>query len=256
MYSTSVYYYIPRQDVVLYTGTSPRSYQTVYSKNLKLHKGVDNRIQFRFINQEQKPVDVSSAVSNSNQITFRLMDYQANAILLETALTPIGLNLTGILELQLTANQLDEFDAQKCYYSLEIPVNSFNQPVFTDSSSGARGVIEICNSVLPAHMPSTTVTIPSHPIPSFNTVTFHSSVYDNTYNPSLTLQTFFTNFMGTVTIQGSTSQDMDFYDIDSVTYGSDSPFTDTDYYTITGFHPFIRLSVIYSQGSLDNIIAR
>lgn len=256
MYSTSVYYYIPRQEVVLYTGTSPRSYQTVYSKNLKLHKGVDNRIQFRFINQEQKPVDVSSAVSGSNQITFRLMDYQANTILLETALTSIGLDLTGILELQLMEGQLAGFDSQKCYYSLEIPVGSFNQPVFTDSNSGARGIMEICDSVLPAHMPSTTITIPSLPVPVNGVTTFQSSVYDNTYNPSLTLQTYFTNFVGNVTVQGSTSQDVDFYDINTVQYGSSTPFTDTDYYVIDGFHPFIRLNVVSTQGTLDNIIAR
>ena len=58
MYSTSVSYYIPRQTVVLYSGSSPRSYQTVYAKNLKIHKGIDNTLQFQFINQDQKPVDL------------------------------------------------------------------------------------------------------------------------------------------------------------------------------------------------------
>jgi hypothetical protein len=31
----------------------------VYAKPLTLNKGVDNRIQFQFLNQEQKPVDIT-----------------------------------------------------------------------------------------------------------------------------------------------------------------------------------------------------
>ena len=61
MYSTSVKIYTPRQTVVLYSGSSPRRYMTVYSKNLKIHKGIDNQIQFQFINQDQK-VQIASIV--------------------------------------------------------------------------------------------------------------------------------------------------------------------------------------------------
>ena len=31
----------------------------VYAKPLTLNKGVDNKIQFQFLNQEQKPVDIT-----------------------------------------------------------------------------------------------------------------------------------------------------------------------------------------------------
>lgn len=258
MYSTNVYYYIPRQDVVLYVGSSPRSYQAVYAKPLKLHKGVDNRIQFRFINQEQKPVDVTGKT-----ITCKIIDYKGVEILASISLvsTTPSLDQTGILELRVTSDIVSQFDSQKCYYSLEIPVGDFDLPVFVDSNAGARGVIEICDSVYPAHVPSTTVTLPTHVEPSNNIpVTINSSVYTNTRSPSATIQTYFTNFVGNVTVQGSTSMDVDFYDIQTYQYGivDDvvTPFTDTDGYTVTGFHPFLRLNISYSQGTLDNIIAR
>ena len=64
MYSTQVFVYTQRQIVVLLSGYSPRSYMPQYAKPLTLHKGVDNQIQFQFLNQQQKPVDITGK-SNS-----------------------------------------------------------------------------------------------------------------------------------------------------------------------------------------------
>ena len=58
-YSTSVYLYTPRQQIVLFGGNSARRYEIVYAKNLTLNKGVLNTLQFQFINQQQKPVDIT-----------------------------------------------------------------------------------------------------------------------------------------------------------------------------------------------------
>ena len=120
MYSTSVYYFIPRQTVVLNVGSSPRRYNTVYAKNLKLHKGVDNRLQFQFLNQEQKPVDVTG-----KEITVRIISEDTSATLIKAALVPV-LALNGIMELQLMAAELEDIHAQRASYSIEIPVGQFN----------------------------------------------------------------------------------------------------------------------------------
>ena len=73
MYSTSVFYYVQRNIVVLLSGYSPRRYMPVYAKPLTLHKGVDNQIQFQFLNQEQKPVDITG-----KSITCRILNYTGN----------------------------------------------------------------------------------------------------------------------------------------------------------------------------------
>ena len=111
MYATSVFYYIQRQIVVLLSGYSPRKYMPVYAKPLTLHKGVDNQIQFQFLNQEQKPVDITG-----KEITCRILNYEGNQVLLQKALT-LQLPLTGISALILNAADLENIDAQKCYYS-------------------------------------------------------------------------------------------------------------------------------------------
>jgi hypothetical protein len=53
---------------------------------------------------------------------------------------------------------LENIEAQKCYYSLEIPVNEFDYPVFVDQNAGARGVMNIVNSVLPNFVASYEIT--------------------------------------------------------------------------------------------------
>ena len=248
VYSTNVYLYVPRQVVVTLVGNSPRRYETVYAKNLKLHKGVDNKIQFKFINQEQKAVDITG-----KEITIRVINSDGSTVLIKKALTLI-LPLTGLAEFQLLASELENIDSQKAHYSIEIPLSGFDLPVFVDSDSGARGVISIEDSILPKHTPSMEVSIPTHPSPVSNTVTFTSSVINTSYNPVLTIQSYFDNFSGIVKIQGSTIPDNDWYDItESDPYLSHS---DTDYYTIAGYHPFVRLQFQCTQGNVTDILVR
>lgn len=247
MYSTNVYFYIPRQTVVLYSGNSPRRYNTVYAKNLTLHKGVDNKLQFHFINQEQKPVDITD-----KEITCRILSSDGTTILLQKALT-LTLPLTGLAELQVNAGELIDIGAQVGSYTLEIPVSSFDLPIFVDSSSGARGKIAIVDSVMPSFTPSSTVNIPTHPVPSGAEVTFYSSVIDTKDTPALSIQTNYTNFTGNVNAQGSTTG-TEWYDIDAVqTYTS---LTDSIGQVVNGFHPKVRLKFVYTEGTVDRILAR
>lgn len=248
VYSTNVYLYVPRQVVVTLVGNSPRRYETVYAKNLKLHKGVDNKIQFKFINQEQKAVDITD-----KEITIRVISFDGTQVLIKKALT-LTLPLTGLAEFQLLSTELENINAQKAMYSIEIPQSGFDLPVFVDSNSGARGVMDIEDSILPKHVPSMDVSIPSHPTPVSNTVTFTTSVINTTYNPALTIQAYYDNFSGVVKVQGSTIPDNDWYDItEGETYIGQSM---TTYYTVQGFHPFVRMQFQCTQGNVTDVLVR
>jgi hypothetical protein len=220
----------------------------VYAKNLKLHKGVDNRIQFKFVNQEQKPVDITDA-----EITIRVLSSDGTKVLIKKALTNT-LPATGLAEFQLLSTELENINAQKAMYSLEIPQSSFDLPVFVDSDAGARGMMFIEDSVLPKHVPSMDVTIPSHSTPVSNTVTFTSSVINTTYNPVLTIQAYYANFSGIVKVQGSTIPDNDWYDITEPTVYLDQ--STTDYYTVNGYHPYVRLQFQCTQGDVTSLLVR
>lgn len=256
MYSTSVFVYTQRQIVVLLTGLSPRKYMPVYAKPLTLHKGVDNQLQFQFINQEEKPVDITG-----KEITCRIISYTGTEILLQKALT-VQFGLTGIASLFLNASDLENIVPQKAYYSLEIPVGMFDFPVFVDQNAGARGDLNIVNSVLPSFVPSAVISIPTgQPFPNLananigngNANTYFTSVFETNNNPVLTIQVNYNRFFGNVIVQGSTQVDSDWYPIQAHSYANTS---DTFGYVVKGYHPYVRVSFTSNSGEVDKVLSR
>lgn len=231
----------------------------VYAKPLTLHKGVDNQLQFQFLNQEQKPVDITG-----KEITCRIISYDGSEVLLRKALTPT-LALNGLAVLTVNAADIEDISAQKAHYSLEIPVGEFGFPVFVDQNAGARGDMNIVNSVLPAFIPSANVTIPTgQPFPNIdsnnsiqnalpNANTYYSSVINTENNPVLTLQTSFYQYNGDVTVEGSSIVDADWYPITTDAYSNNSA---TQGYVIQGYHPYIRMVFTSNTGAVTNILSR
>lgn len=229
-----------------------------YAKPLTLNKGVDNRIQFQLLNQEQKPVDITD-----KEITFRLLNSDGDKLLLQTALRNT-LSLKGIAVLELNASDIEDISAQRAHYSLEIPEEDFDFPVFVDQDAGARGDMMILDSVLPSFVSSDEVTIPQmQDFPNnvssgeasygLTEYTYHSSTINTEDNPILTLQTKFNEFEGNVIIEGSTQPDVNWYEITSSTYANTS---DTFGYTIKGYHPFVRMTFVSESGEVEKILAR
>lgn len=251
-YSTSVFIYTPRQIVIISTGNG--FFMPQYSKPLSIHKGVDNQLRFQFLNSEQKPVDITG-----KSITCRIINYDGTQVLVKKALT-LQLPVTGIATLDLNAAEIEDIPTQKAYYSLEIPVGEFDYPVYIDQNAGARGDLNIVNSILPSFVPSEIVTIPSgQNFPNLHTdtqspnYTYYSSVINTQDNPILTIQAQYSEYEGNIVIQGSTLVDSDWYTITTEEY---SNVSETKGYTITGFHPFVRLEFNSDQGEVSNILAR
>ncbi len=228
-----------------------------YAKPLTLHKGVDNQIQFQFLNQEQKPVDITG-----KEITCRVISSDGTEVLLKKALT-VQLALTGIASLYVNAAEIENIEAQKAHYSLEIPIGEFDFPVFVDQNAGARGDMNIVNSVLPAFIPSQSVSIPTgQPFPNINpnanansnSVTYYTSVITTNDNPILTLQAQFSDYYGNVLIEGSTIVDADWYPISNVF--SYANVSDTVGYTVRGYHPYVRMQFVSNVGVVTNVLAR
>ncbi len=259
-YSTAAFIFTQRQIVILLSGNSPRAFMPVYAKTMMLHKGVDNKLQFQFLNQEQKPVDITG-----KNIICRIINYDGTEVLIRKGLT-LELPLTGIAYLKLNAAEIEDIPAQMCHYSLEIPVGEFGYPVFVDPAAGARGQINIVDSVLPSFVPSETVTIPTgQPFPNLdsnnsianvlpNANTYYSSVINTNDNPILTLQAHLHEFNGDVGIEGTFSSTLtDWYPITSNAYFET---TETVGFTVHGFHPFIRMVFTSNTGTVSNILAR
>jgi hypothetical protein len=137
----------------------------------------------------------------------------------------------------------------------------FDYPVFVDQNAGARGDMNIVNSILPSFVPSEVVTIPTgQPFPNISNssgntnLVYYTSVINTQDNPILTIQTKYEEFYGNVTIQGSSIVDGDWYDI--TTDEDLADVSETRGYTVRGFHPYIKVEFSSNSGAVTNILAR
>ena len=82
MYSTQAYIYQQITSVLLIdTGdgeTFTYRYNPVYAKKLTINKGIDNVLLFQFINQEEKPVDITGS-----SFMFRVVNTNGTEIIIE-----------------------------------------------------------------------------------------------------------------------------------------------------------------------------
>lgn len=254
MYSTEVFIYQQRQTVVLPSTDSERFYMPHYSKSLMLHRGVDNVIQFKFLNQEQRSVDITNF-----EINCRIISSDGTTVLLSKLLT-ITLPLTGIANLELSAADLADVEPQKCGYSLEFTQGGKSLTAYMDNGAGARGHITIVDSVFPNIVESSTITIPTgqvFPLSSANALspacTYTSSVFSSKNNPDSTIQITYAGFTGVANIQGSSANDANWYTIATRNYAN---ITMTDAVSFRGYHPYIRVEFISNCGVASNVAIR
>jgi hypothetical protein len=228
MYSSSIYLYKQTQDVTLLTPGTTNSlrYQTVYSKNLKLHKGVDNVLQFHFKNQDQVKRDLTGLT-----FTFRLISQTTEDLLLEQPLTIIDI-LKGYAEVNVAKEELDKIAAQHAYYSIEQDNGTLTAPVFVDEQAGGRGVCDIVESVYPKHKASANLALGQ----------LYGGVQDSAeyLTDAVDLHTFqvsIDSFTGTMQIQGAVDN------------------TGT-WYNIAGSHPKLRAHFAVTAGTVKKVLIR
>ena len=241
MYSTTAYLYQQKQQVLLIDTSGAyfdRRWQPVYTKNLKIHRGVDNVILFEFVNQDEKPVNITGST-----ITFRLISTNGDILLLSKDLEILNATY-GRAKVTLLSTELDTVDAQPVGWSLErnTVTSALYEPVFTDAYSGGRGKADVVDSVYPGFVPSEIMTVPTNPEISLeNPNRNHTSAVYVQGRPLVTFQMTFDNFSGNVKPQGSNTQLGPWYDI-----GSQRQYInqlERDYWNVEGYHNYVRFEV-------------
>jgi len=271
MYSTQVYLYQQLARVLLMdTGggeTFIYRYDPVYAKRLTINKGVDNVILFEFINQEQKPVNVTGS-----GFVFRVINTQSNELLLQKPMVILN-GATGRVKVEFDGSELLDVLAQPASYSIQRtqPGGGYSDAVFVDAQAGARAPVDIVDSVLPQYVPSAPLTIPTMELSA--QFSYDGSGYENypnspywagggaggpgggwnSYvNPQFvssfieprqavtTIQMDLVGYTGTIKAQAADNYQSIFYNItESTTYFNE---TRTIYMNIVGWHPLVRLA--------------
>ena len=226
----------------------------MYAKNLKIHKGVMNKLQFQFLNQEQKNTNFS--VYTNPRVIFRLINSVGNVELFKKQANMVY-SLTGLVEVVLENTDVQDLPAEKLFYTLELVTDAGNSPIFLDNNAEVRGTITVEDSVLPNRVPSTVITIPSHPILNpLNPVPYYSNTFQTDNKPYTWVQVKYADFIGDVQVQGSTSQsDTAWYDIDTPRSFIDAT-SETEGFRVDGYHPFLRFKITSGAGELNKILVR
>ena len=268
MYSTTAYIYQQLTRVLLVdTGggeTFTYRYDPVYAKRLTINKGVDNVLLFEFINQQEKPVNITGST-----FVWRAIDTAGDKILLEKPMVTLNA-ATGRAKVTLTAEELLTVQAQPANYSIARTSGNLTEAVFTDAQAGARAPVDIVDSVLPQFAPSSELTIPTTELSSQvsyggssygaypmggsfwsgnpNGATYYNSWINPEFfssfieprGPITTIQFTMLNYTGTIKVQAAENYQSIWYNVtDSVTYYNE---TKTEQITIVGWYPLLRLA--------------
>lgn len=265
MYSTTLYLYQQRTQVLcIDTGsgfTFTYRYNPVYAKILTINKGIDNVLLFEFVNQNEKPVNITGST-----LVFRVLNTEGTQVVLQQPMTILNA-ATGRAKVTLLANQLLTVLAQPAYYTITRASGNLIESVFVDAQSGSRAPINVVDSVLPQHVPSNMLTVPTVKITaqgsadgtSFDSggnYAFQGNPNGTNYYNSFALTAYFSSFIvpthsvttvqmtligytGTVKAQAAA-------DYESVPYNvteSESYYDHTGpvYLNIVGWHPLLRV---------------
>jgi hypothetical protein len=262
MYATPAYLYQQIQLVLMVDITGQgavfdRRWRPVYAKNLKLNLGVDNVILFQFQNQDQKPVNISGST-----FTFRIISQNGENLLYARELVSLN-NATGRAKVTIPAADTLNFQEQPASWSLEVSSGNLDQAVFTDDYAGARGDIDIVDSVFPAFVASSELTIGAQ-APVGNV--YYSSTLTTDGSRLITFQIDTGSFVGNLAVEGATASadtnpewyNIDFQDLRTGNIVEEITLTDPQRLGINveGYHPYIRLELTQTSGNIQQILYR
>lgn len=263
MYVTTAYLYQQIQTILLVDITGigsvfERRWRPVYAKNLKLNLGVDNVILFQFQNQDQKPVNISGST-----FTFRIISQNGETLLYAREMISLS-DALGRVKVVIPSADTLVLQAQPASWSIEVSSGDLSQAVYTDDYAGARGVIDIVDSVFPAFVDSALLTIPDQ---APDSSVYYSSTIDTDGRGMTSLQLDAQAFTGSVRVEGSTDADaenVDWYDINFLDLDTGATVdslhfvgsTERRGINVQGFHPYLRLSIDIENGSIDPIYYR
>ncbi len=265
MYSTTVYLYQQITKVLLIDtsgGYFTARYDPVYAKQLTINKGVDNVLLFEFINQDEKPVNITGS-----SFVFRVVNQAGDELLITKDMEILSAAL-GRVKVVLNSEDTINIQAQPASYSIQRAAGNYVQAAYVDANSQARADCNIVDSILPQFIPSAECTVPdmygknnyvgtaptnwpdwaNNPQPqnSIQMTEFYSSFMPTNGSSLTTVKFDLVGYTGTVKVQAAQNYESVWYNVSETReYVGE---TVSDYFNIVGFHPLLRLALNNSIG--------
>lgn len=265
MYSTTVYLYQQITKVLLIDtsgGYFTARYDPVYAKQLTINKGVDNVLLFEFINQDEKPVNITGS-----SFVFRVVNQTGDELLITKDMEILSAAL-GRVKVVLNTEDTINIQAQPASYSIQRAAGNYVQAAYVDANSQARADCNIVDSVLPQFIPSAECTVPDlygknnyvgtaptnwpdwaltpQPQNSIQMTEFYSSYMPTNGSSFTTVKYDLVGYTGTVKVQAAQNYESVWYNVSETREYLNA--TVSEYFNIVGFHPLLRLALNNSIG--------
>lgn len=270
-----VYLYVNKLDVFTTSSDtwSTERYRRVYNRNLKIFRGVDNRIDIQVRNSDQKASNIVGST-----LVFNLVSQDTKDLVLQKDFSTMDL-ATGKVTVNITADELLDLDLGFYNYSIvkevrttvdstEYKVTS-KMPLYLDSQFDTIGTLEITGDVYGGVADSVTIktfnyTNPftqgdAEPRPWYASEIIDAGPTTSSAYPVHTFQFYTTNYTGTVEIQanlddqGATPRETKWATIATVDLLTEK------YKNVTGKYNWFRVKhipAINNTGTVDKILYR
>lgn len=223
--------------------------QVMYQRDLKIQKGIKNKVRIQFKNSDQKRVSVSTQT-----FVFSMFDAINQRLILEKELEIIETNTAtkGLALLTLTESDVQDLDKSSYHYSVKVlDEDGTYLPAYANTYYGMNGTLHVSEEIFPVLQPSQEVVAFPQSFNPDSELWEHKSgnVYAYPeYNGNTALHTaalYMTNYKGTVYIQGTLSNTPDssgnYATIETRTYNG---FTGIDYVNFNGVFTYVRFMYV------------
>ena len=123
-------------------------YRPVYSRQLQVYKGIDNTLEFRILNADQKPINIANYTPK-----FQAFDEDKRLIIEHDGTLITGDDSAasrGLFTVTVSANDLLNVKGQFLTYNIHLEdANSNNVITYSDSHFGNNGIINVSTEAYP-----------------------------------------------------------------------------------------------------------
>jgi hypothetical protein len=158
MQKCPIYLYTSSFTVLLDLDQNTRTYNIMYQRDLKIQKGLQNKIQFQFKNSDQKLL----RISDTDAYVFTMFHAIDRRQLIEKPIAILDNGTTSTKGLGLlTLSESDTLDLDKGHYKFSIKklnTDGTYDQTYANTYYGVGGTVELLEDVYPVLQPSQIVT--------------------------------------------------------------------------------------------------
>jgi hypothetical protein len=260
MQNLPIYLYANKLDVTLDLDATVKGVNRImYQHDLKIQKGIKNKVRIQFKNSDQKRIQIH----NTQTFIFSVYDAVNKQLILEKELEVLDVSTATRGLALLTLNESDTMDLINTSYSFSVKLEDTDGtylPTYSNTYYGVAGTLNLMQDVYPVLQDSTEIS-------TFN-ITYNDTIqkYEHKsgniyaqpeYNGNTALHTmalYMTGYRGTVYVQGtldnSPESSGNYSTIQQLTY---TGFTGIDPINFNGVYTYVRIIHIPDTAPAESI---